>query len=113
LQVKNTIKQLKISEEDKENLIKVLEIKDTESSESETLSSSSSESYCSCDSDTSNSPNISFNCKDNCCKTVNVMTKEEEQEELLIELISKVENPEVKQHYLKKLRKLLTKKGSP
>lgn len=32
---------------------------------------------------------------DNCCntKTINVLTKQEEPEELLIDLISKVENP--------------------
>jgi hypothetical protein len=36
--------------------------------------------------------------------------KEEEQEELLIDLISKIENPELKRQYLEKLRKLLTKR---
>jgi hypothetical protein len=67
--VKNTIKQLQISNEDKVALIKVLEIKDTESSEEESnisTTSSSNESYCSCDSTNSNFPNISFGCKDNC-----------------------------------------------
>jgi hypothetical protein len=38
------------------------------------------------------------------------MTKEEEQEELLLDLISKIENPELKRQYLEKLRKLLTKR---
>lgn len=33
--------------------------------------------------------------------------KQEEQEELLIDLISKVENPELKFEYLKKLRKVI------
>jgi hypothetical protein len=37
------------------------------------------------------------------------MTKEEEQEKLLLNLISKIKNPELKRQYLKKLRKLLTK----
>jgi hypothetical protein len=38
------------------------------------------------------------------------MTKEEEQEELLLDLISKIENHELKRQYLEKLRKLLTKR---
>jgi hypothetical protein len=38
------------------------------------------------------------------------MTKEEEQEELLLDLITKIENSELKRQYLEKLRKLLTKK---
>jgi len=38
------------------------------------------------------------------------MTKEEEQEELFLDLISKIENYELKRQYLEKLRKLLTKR---
>jgi cell shape-determining protein MreC len=38
------------------------------------------------------------------------LTKEEEQEELLLDLISRIENPELKRQYLEKLRKLLTKR---
>jgi hypothetical protein len=38
------------------------------------------------------------------------LTKEEEQEELLLDLISMIENPELKRQYLEKLRKLLTKR---
>jgi lipopolysaccharide export LptBFGC system permease protein LptF len=85
----------------------MLEIQDTKPSEYE--STSSSESYCSCSS-TKSGPDISFGCQDTCCKTVGVMTKEEEQEKLLLDLISKIENLELKRQYLKKLRKLLTKK---
>jgi hypothetical protein len=110
---KKTIKSLKVSNEKKENLRRMLEIKDTESSENESeLSISSSESsYCSFSSTKSISgPDISFGCNDTCCKTIGVMTKEEEQEELLLDLISKIENPELKRQYLEKLRKLLTKR---
>lgn len=44
---------------------------------------------------------------DNCCntKTINVLTK---QEELLIDLISKVENPELKSEHLKRLKKVIS-----
>jgi hypothetical protein len=56
---------------------------------------SSSQSYCSCSSNKSKSgPDISFVCQDTCCKTISVITKEEEQEELLLDLISKIENLE-------------------
>jgi hypothetical protein len=105
---KETIKQLKVSNEEKENLIRMLEIKDTEPSDYES-EISLSESYCSCSS-TKSSLDISLGCNNTCCKTISVMTKEEEQEELLLDLISKIENPELKRQYLEKLRKLLTKK---
>jgi hypothetical protein len=89
----------------------MLEIKDTEPSDYESEVSSSGSSYCSCSSNKSKSgPDISFGCNDTCCKTIGVMTKEEEQEELLLDLISKIENSELKRQYLKKLRKLLTKR---
>jgi len=89
----------------------MLEIKDTEPSdyESELSISSSNNSYRSCSSNESG-PDISFGCNDTCCKIIGVMTKEEEQEELLLDLISKIENPELKRQYLEKLRKLLTKR---
>jgi hypothetical protein len=108
---KETIKQLKVSNEEKEKLIRMLEIQDTEPSENESVISSSENSYCSSSSDKSKSgPDISFSCNDTCCKTIGVMTKEEEQEELLLDLISKIENSELKRQYLEKLRKLLTKR---
>ncbi len=42
-------------------------------------------------------------------KSVNVLTKQEEQEELLLEAISKINNLELKAQYLEKLRKLSNK----
>jgi hypothetical protein len=66
----------------------MLEIQDTEPSENESeTSSSSSENYCSYSSNKSG-PDISFGCKDICCKTIGVITKEEAQEGLLLDLIS-------------------------
>jgi hypothetical protein len=88
----------------------MLEIRDTKPSEYES-EISSSERYCSCSSNKSKfGLEISFSCEDTCCKTIGVMTKEEEQEELLLDLISKIENHELKRQYLEKLRKLLTKR---
>jgi hypothetical protein len=87
----------------------MLEIQDTEPSENESVTNPSDSSYCSYSSSKS-SPNINFGCNDACCKTIGVMTKEEEQEELLLDLISKIENSKLKRQYLEKLRKLLTKK---
>ncbi|KAI5349019.1 hypothetical protein L3X38_001906 [Prunus dulcis] len=111
--VKDTIKQLKIEEVEKENLIRLLELQDSGSSDLESLVDSDSENSYSSDSQPS-SPHIQFGCQDNCCssmKSISVLTKQEEQEELLIELICKVENPELKAEYLKKFRKLLSQEG--
>ena len=38
-----------------------------------------------------------------------VLTKGEEQENLLINLISQIDNPELKEEYLKKLKKTMIK----
>ncbi|CAL9006292.1 unnamed protein product [Prunus brigantina] len=109
--VKDAIRQLKITDEEKDNLIKVLELRNSESSENETMvSNSESVNYESSDSQIS-SPRIPLGCRDKCCSTlkqISVLTKQEEQEELLIDLISKIENPELKSEYLKKLRKIIT-----
>jgi hypothetical protein len=106
---KKTIKQLQISNEDKENLIKVLDIRDTESSEPDSDYSVSNSSSNSSHSDAEQKcQNISFGCQDTCCNTIKVLTKTEEHEELLLELISKIEDPGLKTQYLKKLKKLLT-----
>jgi hypothetical protein len=51
-------------------------------------------------------------CNDSCwknIKTCNVLTKVEEQEDLLITLISKIENTELKEEYLRKLKKTMIK----
>ncbi|KAI5317880.1 hypothetical protein L3X38_037587 [Prunus dulcis] len=109
--VKDVIKQLQITEEDKNKLIQVLELRDSEISNVESLlSSSESDSDQSSDSQPS-SPRVQFGCTDKCCnrlKSVLVLTKQEEQEELLIDLIRRVQNPELKSEYLKKLKKDLS-----
>ncbi|CAL9004308.1 unnamed protein product [Prunus brigantina] len=113
--VKDAIRQLKITDEKRDNLIKVIELRNSESSENETMvSNSESANYESSDSQLS-SPRVQLGCRDKCCSTlkqITVLTKQEEQEELLIDLISKIENPELKSEYLRKLRKIITQDTS-
>ncbi|CAL9000081.1 unnamed protein product, partial [Prunus brigantina] len=115
--VKDAIRQLQITDEERAKLIKVLELRNSESENELTMLShpeSSSPESKSSDSPLS-SPNIQLGCKDKCCnilKSISVLTKQEEQEELLIDLISKIENPELKSEYLKKLRKIITQEAS-
>jgi hypothetical protein len=48
---------------------------------------------------------VKIGCFHSCCnkaKTCSILTKAKEQEDLLITLISKIENPELKEEYLKK-----------
>ena len=82
------------------------------------FSSSSNSSYHSNnETSTSSSSNIKIGCRDSCCntinvlsksnKTVNTLTKGEEQENLLITQISKIDYLELKVEYLKKLKKTL------
>ncbi|KAM2636698.1 hypothetical protein EV1_021297 [Malus domestica] len=106
--VKKTISQLKISEEEKLQLIQALELQNTDSSHSseDDLGSTSSSSYQSASSKHS-TPNIKLGCLDACCKNISVLTKQEKQEELLLELISNVEDTELKRFYLKKLKNLV------
>ena len=102
--VKKTINQLKISEEEKLQLIQVLELRDTDHSQSEDdLELSSSDNNFSSG---LSSPDIKLGCTDACCKKISVLNKQEEQEVLLIELISKVDDPELKSFYLKKTKEV-------
>jgi hypothetical protein len=109
--VKQKINQLQINDKEKEDLYKILELRNTDSENdisSDEIESSSSDEY----SSSSSFPNIKFGCNDNCCKSINVitkslnvLTKQEEQEELLLEAISKINDPELKANMLHKLRK--------
>ena len=101
---------MKITDEDKDKLIKVIELRSSESSEDKTMNSEIETPEFDSSNSQSSSPKIQFGCQDNCCKSksVNILTKQEEQEELFIDLISKVKNPELKSKYLKKLRKVIS-----
>ena len=111
---------LNINDSDKEDLIRILKswsFNPSSSSDNDILSSTDS-SYHSTN-ETSDSPNIKIGCRDSCCntinvltkgrKTINVLTKGEEQEYFLINLISQIDNPELKEEYLKKQKKTSVK----
>lgn len=67
-------------------------------------------------SESSNSPDIKTGCQDSCCNTKNVLTKSHktinilikgEERNLLINLISQIDNLELKKEYLKKLKETM------
>ena len=113
--VKQKINQLQINDKEKEDLYKILELRNTDSENDlslDEIESSSFDEY----SNSSSSLDIKFGCNDNCCKSINiitkslnVLTKQEEQEELLLEAISKINDLELKTNMLHKLRKMLNK----
>ena len=75
--------------------------------------SSSSDSCYQPANDSSNSPNIKIGCRDSCCSvinSVNAVTKSEEDEKLIIQLINQIQNPELRKEYLDKFKKNLIKK---
>ena len=98
--------------DDKEQeLLWILESNNSSDSLEEDFSSSSDSCYQSAN-NSSDSPNIKIGCRDSCCnfiKSVNILTESEENESLLIKLISQIENPELQKEYLDKLKKNLIK----
>ena len=102
---------LNIDDKDQEELFWILESNNLSDSLEDDLSSSSDSCYHSTD-DSSDSPNIKIGFRDSCCnviKSVNVLTKSEENESLLIKLINQIENPKLQKEYLDKLKKNLMK----
>jgi hypothetical protein len=56
------------------------------------------------------SEDVKIGCFDSCCnKKVFVLTKTDDHEKMLLDLISRLEDPELKEEYLKRLRKLISK----
>ena len=109
--LKNNFNMLNIDDKDQEDLFWILESNNSSDFLEDDFSSSYNSCYQSAD-ETSNSPNIKIGCRDSCCnvvKSVNVLTKSEENESLLIKLISQIENPELQKEYLDKLKKNLIK----
>ena len=102
---------LNINDDDQEDLFWILESNVLSDSLEEDFSSSFDSCYQSADG-SSGTPNFKIGCKDSCCnviKFVNVLTKSEENESLLIKLISQIENIELQKEYLDKLKKNITK----
>ena len=68
-------------------LFRILESKNSSDSLEDDFSSSSNSYYQSAADDSSDSPNIKIGCRDSCCnviKSVNTLTKNEENEKLII-----------------------------
>ena len=60
--------------------------------------------------DSSDSPNIIIGCRDSCCnvnKAINALTKSEEVEKLIIQLINQIQNPELEKEYWDRFKKNL------
>ena len=75
------------------------------------FSSSSNSCYQFAD-DSSDSPNIKIGCRDSCYNVINsvdTLTKSEENEKLIIQLINQIQNPELHKEYLDKFKKNLLK----
>ena len=108
--IKQEINALNIEESEKENIFRILQNNDFFyfSSEEDFLTSDDSDYH----STSEFSEDVKIGCFDSCCnktETCNVSTKANEQEDFLITLISKIENPELKEKYLKKHKKTMIK----
>ena len=107
--LKNKFNMLKIDDKDQEELFRILESKNSSDSLEDDFSSSSNSYYQSAADDSSDSPNIKIGCRDSCCnviKSVNTLTKGEENEKLIIQLINQIQNLELQKEYLDKFKKI-------
>jgi len=109
--LKNKINSLKIDEDDRNDLFRILQSQDYSDSDSSYINEAiTSDDSCYHSASESSSKDVfKIGCSKSCCesKFCNVTSKEEEQENLLITLISKIENDELKDEYLKKLKKTM------
>ena len=99
---------LTIDDKEQEELFRIVESNNSFDS----LEDDFSDSYYQSVDDSSDSPNIKIGCRDSCCnvvKTVNTLTKSEEDEKLIIQLINQIQNPELQKEYLDKFKKNLIK----
>ena len=95
---------LNIEDKEQEELFRILESNNSSDSSEDDFSSLSDSCYQSVD-DSSDSPNIKIGYRDSCCnviKSVNTLTKGEENEKLIIQLINQIQNPELQKEYLDK-----------
>ena len=102
---------LNIDDKEQEELFRILESKNLSDSLEDDFSSSSDSCYQFAD-DSSDSPNIKIGCRDSCCnviKSVNTLTKGEENEKLIVQLINQIQNLELQKEYLDKFKKNLIK----
>ena len=80
---------LNIDNKEQEELFKILESNNSSDSLGDDFSSSSNSCYQSAD-DSSDSPNIKIGCRDSCCNSISTLTKGEENEKLIIQLINQI-----------------------
>ena len=72
------------------------------------FSSDTSNYYCPSDITDNNQIELGYN--DTCCEQINVRRKSQQEKDSLIELINKLDNPELKRKYTNKLKSLLMNK---
>ena len=109
--LENKFNMLNINDKDREELLRILESNNSSDSLEDDFSSSSDSCYQSAN-DSSDSPNIKIGCKDSYCnviKSVNTLTKGEENEKLINQLINQIRNPQLQKEYLDKFKKNLIK----
>ena len=102
---------LNINDKEQEELFRILESNNSSDSLEDDFSSSSDSCYQSAN-DSSDSPNIKIGWKDSYCnviKSVNTLTKGEENEKLINQLINQIRNPQLQKEYLDKFKKNLIK----
>ncbi|KAG6644061.1 hypothetical protein CIPAW_08G029600 [Carya illinoinensis] len=117
---KKKLNELNINAVDQEDLFRLLEHRSPTSSDEDEFSSNGSDYHS--NSDHLNSPNIKLGCNDSCCiskvKIINILdggreqgpilSKEQEHENMLLSIISQIQDPELKEKYLKKLKETMT-----
>ena len=102
---------LNIDDKEQEELFRILESNNSFDSLEEDFSSSFDSCYQSAG-ETFDSPNIKIGCRDFCynvIKSINTLTKSEENEKLIIQLINQIQNPKLQKEYLDKFKKNLIK----
>ena len=78
-------------------MFRILESNNLSDSLEDDFSSSSDSCYQSAD-DSFDSPNIKIGCRESCCNVIhfiNTLTKGEENEKLIIQLINQIQNPKL------------------
>jgi hypothetical protein len=106
--IKQEINALNIFEDEKRNIFQILQNNAFSdfSSDEDFITTDDSDYH----SASEFSEDVKIGCFDSCCnKKVFVLTKTDNHEKMLLDLISRLEDPELKEEYLKKLRKLISK----
>jgi hypothetical protein len=106
--IKQEINALNISEDEKRNIFQILQNNAFSdfSSDEDFITSDDSDYH----SANEFSEDVKIGCFDSCCnKKVFVLTKTDDHEKMLLDLISRLEDHELKEEYLKKLKKLISK----